>query len=98
MNETIKISVNGEQRSASVVPRTQLAEVLRDELDLTGTHLGCEQGVCGACTVMMNGRPVRSCITFAGDCDGAEIRTIEGGDDPLGIKLTEAFSRHHALQ
>ena len=98
MNETIKISVNGEQRSASVVPRTQLAEVLRDELDLTGTHLGCEQGVCGACTVIMNGRPVRSCITFVGDCDGAEIRTTEGGDDPLGIKLTEAFSRHHALQ
>ncbi|MCL6286072.1 2Fe-2S iron-sulfur cluster-binding protein [Ruegeria sp. 2012CJ41-6] len=98
MTETICINVNGEEFTATVPPRTQLAEVLRDHLHLTGTHLGCEQGVCGACTVMMDGRPVRSCITFAGHCDGATIQTIEGGDDPLGQMLTEAFSRHHALQ
>ncbi len=98
MTETICITVNGEELTATVPPRTQLAEVLRDHLHLTGTHLGCEQGVCGACTVMMDGRPVRSCITFAGHCDGATIQTIEGGDDPLGQMLTEAFSRHHALQ
>lgn len=98
MNDTICITVNGEELTATVPPRTQLAEVLRDHFHLTGTHLGCEQGVCGACTVMMDGRPVRSCITYAGHCDGSVIQTIEGGDDPLGKKLTEAFSRHHALQ
>ncbi|GLT12217.1 2Fe-2S iron-sulfur cluster-binding protein [Sulfitobacter porphyrae] len=98
MTETIRITVNGEELTATVPARTQLAEVLRDHLHLTGTHLGCEQGVCGACTVMMDGRPVRSCITFAGHCDGADIQTIEGGDDPLGQKLTAAFTHHHALQ
>ena len=98
MTETICITVNGEELMATVPPRTQLAEVLRDHFHLTGTHLGCEQGVCGACTVMMDGRPVRSCITFAGHCNGATVQTIEGGDDALGQILTEAFSRHHALQ
>ncbi len=98
MTETISITVNGKKVTATVPPRTQLAEVLRDYLDLTGTHLGCEQGVCGACTVIMDGHPVRSCITFAGHCDRATIQTIEGGDDDLGQMLNEAFSRHHALQ
>ncbi|MCY4151188.1 MAG: 2Fe-2S iron-sulfur cluster-binding protein [Aestuariivita sp.] len=98
MTETISITVNGEKFTATVPPRTQLAEVLRDHLHLTGTHLGCEQGVCGACTVMMDGHPVRSCITFAGNCDGTTVQTIESSDDDLGQMLTEAFSRHHALQ
>lgn len=99
MPETLRLTVNGEACAVTVAPRTQLAEVLRDHLDLTGTHLACEQGVCGACTVMMNGRPVRSCITFADACDGAVIETIEGHrDDEVMDRLRAAFSRHHALQ
>lgn len=99
MHEPIDLTVNGRQVSVRVPPRTQLAEILRDELDLTGTHLGCEQGVCGACTVLFNGKPVRSCITFAGSCDGAEVETIEGfAEDPIMDLLKTAFSRHHALQ
>ena len=96
---TITLTVNGEARSASVAPRTQLAEVLRDHLHLTGTHLGCEQGVCGACTVLVDGRPIRSCITYAHACNGATVVTVEGlRDDPVGAALRSAFSRHHALQ
>ncbi|MCB2158070.1 MAG: (2Fe-2S)-binding protein, partial [Rhodobacteraceae bacterium] len=99
MAETIRLTVNGEACTATVPARTQLAEVLRDHLDLTGTHLACEQGVCGACTVMVNGRPVRSCITYAHSCDGAVIETIEGHrGDPVMDRLRDAFSRHHALQ
>lgn len=99
MPETIRLTVNGEACTATVPARTQLAEVLRDHLDLTGTHLACEQGVCGACTVMMNGKPVRSCITYAHACDGAVIETIEGHrGDPVMDRLRDAFSRHHALQ
>lgn len=99
MTETLRLIVNGEACTATVPARTQLAEVLRDHLDLTGTHLACEQGVCGACTVMMDGRPVRSCITYAHACDGAVIETIEGhAGDAVMDRLREAFSRHHALQ
>jgi carbon-monoxide dehydrogenase small subunit len=99
MVETLSLTVNGERRSVAVSPRTQLAEVLRDHLDLTGTHLGCEQGVCGACTVLMDGRPVRSCITFAHSCEDAQIETIEGhSGDAVMDRLRDAFSRHHALQ
>ncbi|MFV0492565.1 MAG: 2Fe-2S iron-sulfur cluster-binding protein [Pseudorhodobacter sp.] len=99
MTKTLTLTVNGESYTATVPPRTQLAELLRDHLDLTGTHLACEQGVCGACTVMVNGQPVRSCITYAPACDGAVIETIEGHrDDPLMDRLRTAFSRHHALQ
>ena len=99
MPETLTLTVNGEDCTVTVPPRTQLAEVLRDHLDLTGTHLACEQGVCGACTVMMNGRPVRSCITYAHACDGAVIETIEGHrTDPVMDQLRDAFTRHHALQ
>ena len=99
MTDRISLIVNGETHQVSAPPRTQLAEVLRDLLDLTGTHLGCEQGVCGACTVMLDGRPVRSCITYLNACDGAQIETIEGHrDDPVMDRLREAFSRHHALQ
>ena len=68
-------------------------------LHLTGTHLGCEQGVCGACTVSMDGAPQRSCIAYAVDCDGSDVRTIEGfDDDPLMAELREAFSEYHGLQ
>ena len=99
MPETIRLTVNGEPCTATVPARTQLAEVLRDHLDLTGTHLACEQGVCGACTVMMDGRPVRACITYAHACDGAVIETIEGhAGDVVMDRLRDAFSRHHALQ
>ncbi|MEP9375219.1 2Fe-2S iron-sulfur cluster-binding protein [Aquabacter sp. CN5-332] len=95
----ITLTVNGTPISASVEPRTHLADFLREHLSLTGTHLGCEQGVCGACTVMIDGTPQRSCIAFAAVCDGADIRTIEGfDDDPVMGELREAFSSHHALQ
>ena len=97
--KTIDLTVNGEPRSARVADRTQLAELLRDHLHLTGTHLGCEHGVCGACTVLLDGRPIRSCITYAYACEGATVVTVEGlGDDPTGRALREAFTRHHALQ
>ena len=96
---TVRLTVNGEPCSADVEGRTQLAELLRDHLHLTGTHLGCEHGVCGACTVLVDGKPIRSCITYAQACEGADVVTVEGlGDDPLGRALREAFARHHALQ
>lgn len=95
----LKLTVNGDPVEASVEPRTHLADFLRGGLGLTGTHLGCEHGVCGACTVMIDGQPARSCITFAVACDGAEVRTVEGfGDDPTMGALREAFSQHHGLQ
>ena len=97
--KTVALTVNGEACSASVSGRTQLAELLRDHLHLTGTHLGCEHGVCGACTVLVDGKPVRSCITWAQACEGADVVTVEGlGDNPTGRALREAFARYHALQ
>jgi carbon-monoxide dehydrogenase small subunit len=96
---SIALTVNGGAIEARVEPRTMLADFLRDELRLTGTHLGCEHGVCGACTLLIEGAPARSCITYALACDGADVRTIEGfDDDPLMGALRTAFSRHHALQ
>lgn len=96
---SITLTVNGETVSGTVEPRTHLADFLRGQLGFTGTHLGCEQGVCGACTVMIDGRPSRSCITFAAACDGAEVRTVEGfDDDPAMANLRDAFSEHHGLQ
>lgn len=96
---TIKLTVNAQPVTATVEPRLHLADFLRGQLGLTGTHLGCEQGVCGACTVVIDGKPMRSCITFAIACDGADITSIEGfDDDPLMSRLREAFSVHHALQ
>jgi carbon-monoxide dehydrogenase small subunit len=95
----VSMSVNGDEIVAEVEPRTQLADFLRGDLQLTGTHLGCEQGVCGACTVMVNGKMQRSCITFASDCESADVTTIEGfDDDPTMIELRDAFSEFHALQ
>jgi len=96
---TISLVVNGRAVTSAVEPRTHLADVLREQLNLTGTHLGCEQGVCGACTVLLDGKPQRSCIAYAVDCDGSEITTIEGFDnDATMTALRQAFSDHHALQ
>jgi len=95
----ISLMVNGEPRQLLAEPREQLADLLRRELMLTGTHLGCEHGVCGACTIEIDGAPARSCIVHAGSCDGASVRTIEGFDgDTVMAALREAFSREHALQ
>ena len=97
--KTIRLIVNGESSSVTVAGRTQLAELLRDHLHLTGTHLGCEHGVCGACTVLVDGKPIRSCITYAQACEDASVVTVEGlRDDPIGRALREAFTRHHAVQ
>jgi carbon-monoxide dehydrogenase small subunit len=96
---TIGLTVNGNAVKAPVEPRTHLADFLRDQLDLTGTHLGCEHGVCGACTLLLDDVPARSCITFAVACDGAQVTTIEGLDnDEIATELRAAFSREHALQ
>jgi carbon-monoxide dehydrogenase small subunit len=95
----VGLTVNGRAVEADVVPRTSLADFLRDQLLLTGTHIGCEHGICGACTVVMNGEIARSCITYAVACDGAEISTIEGFDnDALMGRLRQAFTEEHALQ
>ena len=97
--KTIQLTVNGKPVTASVEPRTHLADFLRDSQNLTGTHLGCEHGVCGACTLYIDGVPARSCITLAVACDGAGITTIEGFDhDEVMHSLREAFTREHALQ
>jgi aerobic carbon-monoxide dehydrogenase small subunit len=95
----IALTVNGEAVQAEIAPRQHLADFLRENLHLTGTHLGCEHGVCGACTVMIDGAPARSCITLAVACDGAEIRTVESfDDDPVMAQLRAAFTAEHALQ
>lgn len=95
----LDLSVNGRRVTAQVEPRMQLAEFLREHLSLTGTHLGCEHGVCGACTIDIDGAPARSCITYAVACHGSAVRTIEGyEDDAVMAELREAFSAEHALQ
>ena len=97
--QRVSLTVNGRRVEAVVEPRTHLADFVRDTLRLTGTHLGCEHGVCGACTVLIDGAPMRSCIAFTVACEGADVRTIEGfDDDPLMRMLRDAFTRHHALQ
>ena len=99
MTRPVSLTVNGRPVEAMVEPRTHLADFVRETLRLTGTHLGCEHGVCGACTVMIDGAPARSCIAWAVACGGADVRTIEGfGDDPLMQSMRDAFARHHALQ
>ena len=96
---TVRLTVNGRAVSAVVEPRTHLADFLRESQLLTGTHLGCEHGVCGACTLLIDGAPARSCITYAIACEGAEITTIEGlDDDEVTGELRAAFSREHGLQ
>jgi aerobic carbon-monoxide dehydrogenase small subunit len=97
---TVRLVVNGEAREARVEPRLTLADLLRDECRLTGTHLGCEHGVCGACTVLVDGEAVRSCLMFAVQADGAEVTTIEGISGPDGElnNVQQAFRDAHGLQ
>jgi carbon-monoxide dehydrogenase small subunit len=96
---TISIVVNGEQARDNIEDRLTLADFIRDRLNLTGTHLGCEHGVCGACTVLVDEEPVRSCITLAAAVDGKTVRTIEGFDqDPAMEVIRECFSEAHGLQ
>ena len=101
MSEKISITaiINGAKHSATVEPRRSLVDFLRHDLGLVGTHVGCEHGVCGACTVMLDGRTVRSCLLFAAQADGSEVTTIEGiGTDEALHPLQAAFQQHHALQ
>lgn len=93
------VTINGQVEALNVEPRLNLADFVREDLLLTGTHVGCEQGICGACTVVRDGRPIRSCITWAASCEGCQVRTIESYDsDVLMTRLREAFSKEHALQ
>ncbi|KAA0111044.1 carbon monoxide dehydrogenase [Methylobacterium sp. P1-11] len=95
----LALTVNGRAVRVAAEPRSHLGDVLRDGLDLTGTHLGCEHGVCGACTILLDGEPARACLTFAGACAGAAVTTIEGLDtDEIAGELRAAFNREHALQ
>jgi carbon-monoxide dehydrogenase small subunit len=96
----VRMTVNGEAREAHVEPRRTLADFLREDCHLTGTHLGCEHGVCGACTVLVDGRAVRSCLMFAVQAEGSEVTTIEGIGGPDGElnPVQEAFRQAHGLQ
>ncbi len=96
----INMTVNGVRRRGRAEARVTLADFLREQLHLTGTHIGCEHGACGACTVMVNGAAVRSCLMFAVQADGAEITTVEGLANPDGSlsPVQEAFRQHHGLQ
>ena len=95
----VEFSVNGVSRAADVEPRTTLADALRDGLGLTGTRLGCEHGVCGSCTILLDGVPARACLLLAVQCAGAAIGTVEGlAAGPALHPLQEAFARAHALQ
>jgi carbon-monoxide dehydrogenase small subunit len=95
----IGLTINGAAVADDVPPRLSLADFLRERRNLTGTHLGCEHGVCGACTILLDGAPARACLTLAAACDGREVRTIEGfAGDPVMAALRDAFHRGHALQ
>ncbi len=96
----VTMTVNGKERKADVEGRTLLVEVLRETWGLTGTHVGCDTSQCGACVVHVNGDLVKACTIFAGECDGAEVRTIEGmanADGSLSV-IQQAFQDHHGLQ
>ena len=95
----IRVRINGSEVADDLSPRLSLADFLRERLNLTGTHLGCEHGVCGACTVLVDGEPVRSCLTLAVACDERAVETIEGfGGDPVMAALRRTFHQNHALQ
>jgi aerobic carbon-monoxide dehydrogenase small subunit len=96
----LTLDVNGESRSVTVEPRKSLADTLREDCRLTGTHLGCEHGVCGACTVLLDGEPVRSCLMLAVQAQGHSVRTVEGlaAEDGTLHPLQQAFWEHHGLQ
>jgi aerobic carbon-monoxide dehydrogenase small subunit len=97
--KTVSIRLNGQPVSRAVDDRLSLADFVRDHCLLTGTHVGCEHGICGACTLLMNGIPVRSCITLAAAASGAEVRTVEGYEgDSLMQAIRKAFNLRHALQ
>ena len=100
MKRAVTVTVNGAAHTVEVEVRSTLADLLREDLDLTGTHVGCEHGVCGACTVLMDGVPIRACLLLAVQADGHEVRTIEGvapSPDELH-PLQEAFRAKHGLQ
>ena len=99
--QLITLDVNGERHDVITEPRRTLVDVLRHELRLTGTHVGCEHGICGACTVLVDEQPVRACLMFAAQAEGARIRTVESLAETGGGELSDlqrAFSEHHALQ
>ena len=96
----LRLYVNGERFNISVEPRKTLADALREDCGLTGTHLGCEHGVCGACTVLMDGQPIRACLMFAVQAEGASLRTVEGlaPDEDTLHPVQQAFWDNHGLQ
>ena len=95
----VAITVNGQRHERSIVPRMLLVEFLREELKLTGTHIGCDTSFCGACTVLLNGEAIKSCTLFAAQADGLEVLTVEGlAQDGALHPLQQAFSEHHGLQ
>ena len=95
----VDVRVNGRHHELTVEARRTLADMLRHDLGYTGTHLGCEHGICGACTVILDGQPTRACLVFGVQADGAEVRTVEGlADGDRLSDLQQAFSDHHALQ
>jgi aerobic-type carbon monoxide dehydrogenase small subunit (CoxS/CutS family) len=97
--QLISVTVNGQRREVAVEPRRTLSDVLRHDLGYTGTHVGCEHGICGACTVLLDGAPTRSCLVFGVQADDCEIETVEGLADGDELNpLQEAFSEHHGLQ
>jgi aerobic carbon-monoxide dehydrogenase small subunit len=96
----LRLYVNGERHEIAVEPRKTLADALREDCGLTGTHLGCEHGVCGACTILVNGQPTRACLMFAVQCEGMSIRTVEGlaPDNESLHPMQQAFWDNHGLQ
>ena len=98
-SERVRVTVNGVAHERNVEPRLLLSDFLRHELGLTGTHVGCEHGVCGMCTILLDGRTARSCLTFAVQADGCQIRTVEGLGAVDGLHaIQEAFWEKHGLQ
>jgi carbon-monoxide dehydrogenase small subunit len=99
MKHDIDLTVNGRTHKISIEARKTLADALRDDCNLTGTHLGCEHGVCGACTILVNGEPLRACLMYAIQAEGRDIRTVEGLAEQGGLHpLQKAFIEHHGLQ
>lgn len=94
----IRMTINGKPVEGEAEPRKLLVDFIRDDLGYTGTHIGCEHGVCGACTILMNGAAVRSCLMFAVQADGTEIATVEAESQRELTALQESFHQHHALQ